>query len=76
MRANLCIITVKCNMGRLATAKAIHMAKSLEKPFARPKLVNKYVFANAFLPTLKTIFFGNSSASIEKIFDCNKFIID
>jgi len=30
-----------------ANAKAIHIAKSLEKPTARPKLVNKYVFANA-----------------------------
>jgi len=63
-------------MGRLATAKAIHIAKSLEKPFARPKLVNKYVFANAFLPTLKTIFFGNSSSSIEWILNCNELIMN
>lgn len=28
-------------------AKAIHIAKSLKKPTARPKLVNKYVFATA-----------------------------
>jgi len=26
--------------------------------------------ATAFLPTLKTIFFGNSSASVEGVFDC------
>ena len=31
----------------MAHAKAIHIAKSLEKPTARPKLVNKYVFATA-----------------------------
>ena len=31
----------------------------------RPKLVNKYVFSNAFLPTLKTNFFGNDSDSID-----------
>jgi hypothetical protein len=30
-----------------AHAKAIHIAKSLKKPAARPKLVNKYVFATA-----------------------------
>jgi len=28
------------------------------------------LFANAILPTLKTNFFGNSSASIERINDC------
>ncbi len=30
-----------------AHAKAIHIAKSQKKPAARPKLVNKYVFAIA-----------------------------
>jgi len=32
--------------------------------------------ATAFLPTLKTIFFGNSSASIERIYDCKRLIIN
>jgi len=32
--------------------------------------------ATAFLPTLKTIFFRNSSASIERILDCGKLITD
>jgi hypothetical protein len=36
-------INVKIN----ACAKAIHIAKSLKKPTAQPKLVNKYVFATA-----------------------------
>ena len=31
----------------IAHAKAIHIAKSLKKPTAQPKLVNKYVFATA-----------------------------
>ncbi len=31
----------------MPTLKAIHIAKSLENPAARPKLVNKYAFANA-----------------------------
>ncbi len=30
-----------------AHAKAIHIAKPLKKPAARPKLVNNYVFATA-----------------------------
>ena len=30
--------------------------------------------ATAFLPTLKTIFFGNGSASIEQVLDCGKLI--
>jgi len=32
--------------------------------------------ATAFLPTLKTNFFGNSSASIERILDGNELIIN
>ncbi len=34
------------------------------------------LFATAFLPTLKTNFFGNSSASIERIYDCKNLIIN
>ena len=34
------------------------------------------LFSNAFLPTLKTNFFGNIGASIEPILDCNKLIIN
>jgi len=34
------------------------------------------LFVNAFLPTLKTNFFGNGSASIERILDCSKLITD
>ena len=33
-------------------------------------------FATAFLPTLKTNFFGNGSASIERICDCKRLIIN
>jgi len=32
--------------------------------------------ASAFLPNLKTNFFGNSSASIERICDCKELIIN
>jgi len=32
---------------RNATTKAIHIAKSLKSQLNEPKLVNKYVFANA-----------------------------
>ncbi len=32
------------------------------------------LFANAFLPTLKTNFFGNGNTSIELIEDCNELI--
>lgn len=32
--------------------------------------------ANAFLPTLKTNFFGNGSASIEGFIECNKLIMN
>jgi len=34
------------------------------------------LFATAFLPTLKTNFFGDSSASIERILDCSKLIFN
>jgi|LSQX01.3.fsa_nt_gb hypothetical protein len=33
-------------------------------------------FANAFLPKLKTNFLRNSSASFERISDCNSLIIN
>lgn len=45
-------------------------------PTRRPKLVKEYAIANAFLPTLKTNFFGNGSASIEIFKDNNKLIIN
>jgi hypothetical protein len=45
-------------------------------PTRRPKLVKEYAIANAFLPTLKTNFFGNSSASIERFKDYNKLIMN
>ena len=44
-------------------------------PTRRPKLVKEYAIASTFLPTLKTNFFGNSSASIERFKDYNKQII-
>ncbi len=34
------------------------------------------LFSNAFLPTLKTNFFKNSSASIEWISNCKRLIIN
>jgi hypothetical protein len=45
-------------------------------PTRRPKLVKEYAIASAFLPTLKTNFFGNSSASIERFKDYNKLIMN
>lgn len=44
-------------------------------PTRRPKLVKEYAITSAFLPTLKTNFFGNTSASIERFKDNNKLII-
>ena len=46
-----------------------------KSPTHEPKLVKEYVIAIAFLPTLKTIFFGNSRALIGEVFDCNKLIM-
>jgi len=34
------------------------------------------LLTSAFLPTLKTNFFGNSSASIERIYGCKRLIIN
>ena len=48
---------------------AIHTSQSATQNCKRACL-----FANAFLPTLKTNFFGHSSASIERILDCSKLI--
>ncbi len=53
----------------IAHAKAIHIAKSLKKPTAQPKLVNKYVFATAErtieiksqLPTTNIVHLANSA---------------
>jgi hypothetical protein len=45
-------------------------------PTRRPKLVKEYAIANAFLPTLKTNFFGNVSTSIERFKDYNKLIMN
>jgi hypothetical protein len=53
-----------------AHAKAIHIAKSLEKPSRDQNLSISMTLPTLFLPTLKTNFFGNSSASIERISDC------
>jgi len=36
-----------------ATAKGIHIAKSLKSQLNEPKLVNKYVFANALTDRLE-----------------------
>ncbi len=58
-----------------ASPKAIHICNSHE-PTLQPKIAKEYVFASAFLPTLKTIFFGNSSVSIEQIYNCKRLIIN
>jgi hypothetical protein len=42
---------------------------------AQPKIAKELVcLPTLFLPTLKTNFFGNSSALIERILDCSKLI--
>jgi hypothetical protein len=42
---------------------------------ARPKIAKELVrLPTLFLPTLKTNFFGNSSASIKRILDCSKLV--
>tara|TARA_R110002111_G_scaffold185960_2_gene251888 strand:- start:883 stop:1086 length:204 start_codon:yes stop_codon:yes gene_type:complete len=48
---------------------AIHTSQQTIKNCKRA-----YLFANAFLPTLKTNFFGNSSTSIGRFLDCDKLI--
>jgi hypothetical protein len=46
------------------------------KPALKPNFAKEYAIATAFLPTLKTNFFGNSSATIERILDYNKLIMN
>ena len=60
----------------IAHTKAIHIAKSHEKPTHVQNLSISMSFPTLFLPTLKTNFFGNSSASNERFKNSNNLIMD
>jgi hypothetical protein len=60
----------------IANAKAIHIAKSHEKPTHDQNLSISMSLPTLFLPTLKTNFFGNSSASNGLIYDCKELTIN
>ncbi|MCK4921211.1 MAG: hypothetical protein KAS71_09195, partial [Bacteroidales bacterium] len=53
------------------------MERQQHKLYEQPKIAKELVcLPTLFLPTLKTNFFGGSSASIELNLDCNKLIFN
>ena len=59
-----------------SATKPYTLSSRSKMPSHDQNLSKSMSFANAFLPTLKTIFFGNSSVSIEQIYNYKRLIMN